>query len=411
MDDLLDTQPGSTGRRRAVTLEPEVGRELARLHAHLGLDEEPGQLLGRYRLLRVVGRGGMGVIYLAKDPELDREVAIKIVGGRDLASRAHLEARLQREARALARLVHANVVRIYDIGAHADEHYVAMEYVAGPTLLDWQWAEDRSDDEILAAYLQAAAGLDAAHRAGIVHRDFKPENAFVSQDGTVKVGDFGLANFTDLRPDDSLVDAVIASPDMTQAGLLAGTIAYMAPEQLDGEGLDARCDQFCFCVALWEALTGERPFAGRDTQELLESMHDGALLGARELPRQLRVVLARGLSVAPADRYPSMAALIAALRPSDERRTRRWSLVGLAAVVAVGLALLPSLADVETSVDPIERAATQVDEAAALREQACAELAEAEARVDQDDHGEAASAVRERVERLRRSLDCESAAR
>src|SRR5215470_6274154 len=202
---------------------------------------ERGTRFGRYEVLRHAGAGGMGDVYAAYDPELERNVALKLLRPGTAGARA---AELKREAQALARLAHANVVAVHDVGTSDGQVYVAMELVEGPTLRAWLAEKPRTAVEILAVFDAAGQGLSAAHGAGLVHRDFKPENVLLGADGRARVTDFGLA--------------VAAGA----AGELAGSVPYMAPEQLQGEAVDARADQFAFAVALYEALYGERPFAG-----------------------------------------------------------------------------------------------------------------------------------------------------
>ncbi|HEX7840695.1 MAG TPA: serine/threonine-protein kinase, partial [Kofleriaceae bacterium] len=220
----------------------------------------PATTLGRYHVERVVGIGGMGVVYAGHDPELDRKVAIKL-----LLPDAHLDpgtlrSRLKQEAQAMARLSHPNVISVYDVGSWGDQVFLVMELVEGSTLSDWLRAGPRGWREILGVFLAAGAGLDAAHRAGIIHRDFKPDNVLVSRTQRICVTDFGLAH----RLEDAS-DAYRAIPPLgpqgtavIQNGLLIGTPAYMAPEQIRGEPTDPRADLFSFCVALYEALYGTR---------------------------------------------------------------------------------------------------------------------------------------------------------
>src|SRR5215472_6444224 len=196
----------------------------------------PGRNIGRYAVLSTLGEGGMGVVYAAYDPELDRKVAVKVLRER-LGDAAELGARLLREAQAMARLSHPNVVSVHDVGRFEDKVFVAMEFIDGRTLGDWVKEKPRSWREVLGVFRQAGKGLAAAHSAGLVHRDFKPGNVLVGKDDSVKVTDFGLA-FT---PNDRSTASGIA---------IAGTPAYMAPEQLRGETPDPRADQYSFCVAL-----------------------------------------------------------------------------------------------------------------------------------------------------------------
>ncbi|MBL8622496.1 MAG: serine/threonine protein kinase, partial [Myxococcales bacterium] len=294
---------------------------------------------GRFEVLRTLGAGGMGVVYAAYDPTLDRRVAVKVV--RAVGAAADGGARLIREARAVATVSHANVIVVYDVGSTADGVFIAMEYLDGGTLREWL-ATPRPRAAIVARFLEAGSGLAAAHAAGLVHRDFKPDNVLLGRDGRVRVADFGLARRA--GSGDDVVDAA-ASPDgldpatrLTQAGAIVGTPAYMSPEQLAGAELDARSDQFAFAVALYQALYREHPFAavGVRSAPVVRPPPAGA-----DVPERLRAVLVRALAADRAARFPSMAALLAALDDRPRRR-RRW--VALAAVAAIGGAVAGALA-------------------------------------------------------------------
>jgi serine/threonine-protein kinase len=303
-----------------------------------------GTPLGRYIVLELLGRGGMGVVYRAFDPELDRSVAVKLLrtDGRRSAERD----RLVREGRAMAKLSHPNVVAVYDVGAIDDQVFVAMELVEGATLRDWAKAPKRSWREIVATYVQAGRGLAAAHAAGMVHRDFKPDNALVGTDGRARVLDFGVARDGEPPADDP---APGTGPGATSGesssyafGSLSvgGTPRYMAPEQYEGKGISASADQFAFCASLWEALYGDSPFEGDDLLARLANIRAGRLRAtpAGEVPAHVRAVPARGLSANPSRRYASMNALLAVLehRPAWVRRS-------VAAVTAVGVLGLASV--------------------------------------------------------------------
>jgi eukaryotic-like serine/threonine-protein kinase len=311
-----------------------------------------GAKLGRYVILARVGSGGMGVVFSAYDPELDRKVAIKLLrgspGGSGPKELAEQRARLLREAQAMAKLSHANVITVHDVGTIDDQVFVAMEFVDGTTLGGWLRERRRTWHEVLPVLLAAGRGLAAAHVVGLVHRDFKPDNVLLGKDAHGAVGhrvlvtDFGLA-----RPAAGKTDTFAAVGTMpgvrvlglalTQTGALVGTPAYMAPEQLAGERSDALTDQFSFCVALYEGLYGERPFAGRVLAELMSNVYDGRVKASPTIstvPRWLRRALLRGLSVRPEDRYPSMDALLAQL---ERNPWRRWQRV---ATIAIPTALL-----------------------------------------------------------------------
>ncbi len=288
--------------------------------------------IGRYRLLQLLGRGGMGEVYAAHDPELDRRVAIKILRADVRNPDAH-RARFMREAQAVARLNHPNVVGIYDVGNAGGRIFLAMELVEGETLARWLAAGPRAVPEILSLFAQAGRGLQAAHQAGIVHRDFKPQNVMLGRDGAARVMDFGLAASAEPSPDE---------PRLTVAGSLLGTPHYMSPEQLLGNRADPRADQFSFCVALWEALHGALPFPGHTWLDLRASVLEGRPRPgplARRVPRPVQAALLRGLARRREDRFASMADLLAALsRPPQAAKRRSLALAGgvvaVAAVVA-----------------------------------------------------------------------------
>ncbi|HTM20129.1 MAG TPA: serine/threonine-protein kinase, partial [Kofleriaceae bacterium] len=207
----------------------------------------PGERVGRYLIEARLGMGGMGVVYAARDPDLDRRVAIKLLR----SGAVEAGARLLREGKALARLRHPNVVAVHDLGLHRGDVFIAMELVDGTTLRTW-W-EARRQGEVLAVLVDAGRGLAAAHAAGLIHRDFKPENVLVGRDGSVRVTDFGLARLdgADGEPDAALAATIVAgavSAGLTRTGAVVGTPAYMAPEQHQGKAIDARTDQFAFCV-------------------------------------------------------------------------------------------------------------------------------------------------------------------
>jgi tetratricopeptide (TPR) repeat protein len=308
------------------------------LPSSASLELRPGMLVGRYVILGLLGRGGMGVVYKAFDPELDRPIALKLVGLAGLGSGAdQAGARLQREARTLARLSHPNVVAVHDVGRFADDVFVAMEFVAGTTLRTWLGLKQRSPREVIAIFLAAGAGLAAAHELGIVHLDFKPENVIVGDDGRVRVLDFGLARsvahaVSSGRPRQS------AEHRATQEGAVVGTPAYMAPEQDAGEKVDAKSDQFSFCVALYEALYGRLPYQGETYVEMAARRHDGELVAPAPMAGvsgRVRRALTTGLSAAPGDRHRDMDALLGEI--GAQRWTRRRIVVAaLALVVAAG---------------------------------------------------------------------------
>jgi predicted Ser/Thr protein kinase len=326
-----------------------------------------GAQLGRYVVLERLGAGGMGVVYTAYDPELDRKVAVKLLQPCSAEQRAEEEARLLREGQAMARLSHPNVITVHDVGTFFDQVFVAMEFVDGVTLREVQ-KQPLSWQSALKLYVQAGRGLAAAHAAGLIHRDFKPDNTLVDGAGRVRVLDFGLARALDGAPETPAAPApdlpipsggVLSTP-LTNPGAFMGTPQYMAPEQLFGAEVDARTDQFGFCVAFYEALYGERPFRAATLQELAQEIERGHVQPAppgRDVPDWLRQALLRGLSTRPADRFPSMDALLAALDQDPDRDARhsdraRAVAVALVALLLAGLALYARLAHPQASTPP-----------------------------------------------------------
>ncbi|MBL9106001.1 MAG: serine/threonine protein kinase [Myxococcales bacterium] len=290
--------------------------------------------LGRYTLLEILGHGGMGVVFAAYDEELDRKVAVKFVQHADVDPRAR--AMLLGEAQALARLAHPNVIHVYEVGVADERIFIAMEFVRGQTLRRWL-AEPRAWPEVVAMLLQAGRGLAAAHQAGVVHCDFKPDNALVGADGRLRVLDFGLAH----RQADP---AAAPTEPVLEASLpRGGTPGYMPPERHEQRPVDARSDQFSFCVALYEALHGARPFAGETPAARMLAVLRGEVRPLdSKLPARLRRAVLRGLAVDPAARWPSMPALLAELEASLPRSRGRWWLAAAASalVTSAGWALL-----------------------------------------------------------------------
>ena len=299
-----------------------------------------GETLGRYRLENALGEGGMGVVHAAFDPDLERRVALKVL--RTTTGGEEARHRLLREARAMARLTHPNVVTVHEVGTAGGRDYVAMELIEGEPLADWLHAAPRKPSEIVAAFAAAGRGLAAAHAAGLVHRDFKPHNVLRRSDGRICVTDFGLARGVEITGlESTLRFAAVKDPPttssslsgLTATGSVMGTPAYMAPEQWSGGTVGPEADQFAFCVALWEALTGERPFHGTTVDELKREVLRGPeALDDSELPRRLRKVLRRGLDPDPKRRWPDMDALLAALARAGKRPA---ILRGVAAVVVI----------------------------------------------------------------------------
>ncbi len=317
----------------------------------------PRMPIGRYTVEHKLGAGGMGEVFAARDPSLDRLVALKLVKPRRAEDAEQAGARLRREAQALARLSHPNVVPVFDAGAHGNRIFIAMELVDGQTLTRWN-EQSRPWSERLRVLLEAGRGLGAAHRAGVVHRDFKPSNVMVGDDGRARVLDFGLARdleahpSTDLGlgPSSSRVSGdSVRSGSLTEDGVIMGTPQYMAPEQFLDREIDARSDQFSFCVVAYRMLYGQRPFDGRGYKQLRREVLAGT---PKDPPRGTAVpgavwrVLRRGLSLQPHDRFASMAAVLEALQRAIRRR-RPWMFgAGLGALAcaagAVAIAAGPS---------------------------------------------------------------------
>jgi tetratricopeptide (TPR) repeat protein len=295
-----------------------------------------GTRLDRYVVLALRGRGGMGVVLEAFDPELDRKVAIKLLRPRGDPSEAK---RLLREGRALARLRHPAVATIHDVGTRDDRMFIAMELIEGPTLCQWMHERRRSWREIRDMFVQAGEGLAAAHAAQIVHRDFKPSNVVVGEDGRPRVIDFGLAGPGSAG---AALDASAAGHGDTTL-CFAGTPLYMAPEVHDGARADEAADQYSFCVSLYEALIGRRPFGAEGRPALALAKLDPPCWSDRPrwVPRWLRQVVTRGMSPDPSLRYPSMLDLLAQLRRDP---ARRGLVAGLVASVVVGTAMLAMVA-------------------------------------------------------------------
>jgi serine/threonine protein kinase/tetratricopeptide (TPR) repeat protein len=385
---LADAEPPGPGTKtESPTSSASFGRPLAR-----------GDAVGRYIVLERIGVGGMGEVFAAYDPELDRKIAVKLL----LPTRRDTQAsagptRLLREAQAMAKLRHRNVITVHDVGTHEGRVFVAMEFADGGTLADWM-ARGRDGEgtphpwpEVIQRFTEAGRGLAAAHAAGLIHRDFKPANVLVDRGGQIQVADFGLVRRADAEetpassassepageppPSSSITldsDATLLAEDrpieaslldrtsgslrshdslalrMTQTGATLGTPAYMAPEQHRGMTIDARADQFGFCVAVWEALYGERPFGGDNMLAIMFAISTGAIReppNDRGVPSPIRRALTRGLTRDPAQRWPDMDALLVALRWDPSQRRRRWMLAGLGAgllgATALGLLVMP----------------------------------------------------------------------
>jgi len=368
---------------------------------------------GRYELGERLGEGGLGVVYEAHDPELDRTVAVKVLRPEVSANDgSRSRRRLIREARAMASLAHPNVVEVYDVSSDARGMSIVMERLHGETLGQWL-TQRRTVDEVLTVMEAAGRGLQAAHEAGLVHRDFKPGNVFVCDDGRVKVLDFGLA-----RPSESASGSASASDaerpsevanstgaanldvDVTRTGAVLGTPAYMAPEQHRGEPSDARTDQYAFCATLYRALYDVLPFAGHRVDALEDAKRKSRItapVNPVAVPGRIRSAILRGLAPFPEDRWPTMTALLSALR----RRGPLTRLRGAALVGVVGLGALiagpmlesgPAAASSEQRQDP-----PAADMSRADRERGRALGRRADSLADRGDYDGAIAAASEQV--------------
>jgi serine/threonine-protein kinase len=335
--------------------EAEVAATLADGVAGRARDSRASLMIGRFEVRNKLGEGGMGIVYEAYDAQLDRRVAIKLVRVGDVGTQAR--ARLLREAQAMAKVSHPNVVPIYEVGEHGDQVFVAMELVAGQPLSQWQRRERRSWQDTLAIYIAAGRGLAAAHACGIIHRDFKPDNVLVGSDGRPRVLDFGLARSFAAPPDEaSPSQRSVLNVELTMAGSMMGTPTYMSPEHFRGEGVGPASDQFGFAVAIYRGLFGDAPFAGDTIGELRTSVCAGALRPPRddaEIPATVVAAIVRALSVDPRDRFASMDQLLEELEQplridptTDPTRGRRGRRVAAAALSIGALASLISTSTV-----------------------------------------------------------------
>jgi tetratricopeptide (TPR) repeat protein len=299
---------------------------------------EVGSFIGRFEVVRALGQGGMGQVVLARDPDLGRDVALKLL--RPGTHSVKQQERLLREARSMARLSHPNIVTVYDVGRHDDQIWVAMEYIEGQTLARRISSTGKPWHEVRDLFIDAARGLEAAHEMGIVHRDFKPDNVLIDGSGRAHVADFGLASSDGhVVSDDPEDPSSPAHHRLTRTGSVMGTPRYMAPEQHRGEQVTAAADQFAFCVSLYSALYGAAPFGGDSVPELAESVTNGKLVSRDRpagVPDWLNEIVLRGLSVEPDDRHESMTALREALE-ADPRAARRRRMVVAASLGATAL--------------------------------------------------------------------------
>ena len=340
LDALLDVELVLPGRAEASTA---VDRAPARPATYPPMVPAlaAGDRLGKFLLERQLGAGGMGVVWQARDVELDRAVALKVLSS-SLSGNTTASVRMVREARAMARLRHPNVINVFDAITIDDRDVIAMELIEGETLASWM-SRRHTREAIVEAVIGAGRGLAAAHTAGMVHRDFKPHNVLVDRSGRVVVTDFGLARAIGEAPEPPTTSEPPSPSDrhsmgaldspLTATGTVLGTPAYMAPEQLAGAPANARADQFAFCATAWEALAGQRPFPGDTVPEILDAFAVGQPRGGDGVPRRLRPVLERGLAVDPDTRWPSIDALLDALLRALHRPRR----IALAVSVAVGV--------------------------------------------------------------------------
>jgi predicted Ser/Thr protein kinase len=317
-----------------------------------------GAMLGRYRIERVIGAGGMGVVYRAFDPKLGRAIALKVVRTVDgSASDAHT--RLIREARAMAKISHPNVIAVHDTGDVDDEVFIAMELVVGSNLADWEKARPHPWRDLVGVYLQAARGLAAAHSVGLVHRDFKPHNVLVGDDERVRVLDFGIARSLDETDAPRTSRAAISRASqmaITETGAILGSPLYMSPEQHAGERADARSDQFSFCVALYHALYGVLPFPGTTYFELRHAVTTSEAAPpprSSPIPPTIGHALLRGLSRERGARFSSMDELITLLADAARPRSHRW-LLGASTALVVALVATVIVLATRTPVAPME---------------------------------------------------------
>ncbi len=299
----------------------------------LGPLAPPLREISRYVLVEEVGAGAMGAVYKAHDPDLGRMVAIKLVHAGSSGARS---TRLLREAQAIAQVAHPNIVAIHDVGVVGDQVFLTMELVDGQRLRDWMTAGPRTMREVVDVFAQAGRGLAAAHDAGLVHRDFKPENVLIGTDGRVRVVDFGLVRWAEGDDAPTTGEAAVLALDtsLTPVGASVGTPRYMSPEQVKAKPVGPAADQFSFCVCLYEALAGQRPFFGDSMAALMLAVTSGEIRpwpASCTAPRWLRALVIRGLAREPAQRWPSMHALVDELTRGREG-DRRAALDGSASM-------------------------------------------------------------------------------
>ncbi len=335
-------RPDELALADAPTLASEGGGQG---QAHRAVRE--GERLGRLEIGKTLGEGAFGIVVAAYDPELKRRLAVKILKPDVFGSAGGKEAqaRLLREARAMARVDHANVVSVHDIGMLDGQVFIAMQFVEG-NLRTWLAEETRSWSAIVECFVQAGQGLAAAHAVGLVHRDIKPDNVLVSKNGEVRVADFGLVSISNLAERAASTEFETAPQssdnlDITRAGALMGTALYMAPEQHLGKEATPASDQFAFCVALYWALYQRQPFEGKDYKSLRAEVLAGHLKPpptTASAPRWLYAILRKGMAVDPAQRHASMPALLSLLQRDRAGQRRKWLAVGGAITLGAALA-------------------------------------------------------------------------
>ncbi|HYV49134.1 MAG TPA: tetratricopeptide repeat protein [Myxococcaceae bacterium] len=354
VEDRVTTAPLQGREKKGVTTQPVLDDRRTG-----GDDDETeslgrGAAVGRYDILRHLASGGMGAVYTAYDPQLDRRVALKVLTerGDSKTSRERLQLRLMREAQAMARLTHPNVVAVHDVGTFQGRVFLAMEFVDGVNLRQWLAQEKRRWQDVRDLFVQAGRGLAAAHAVGLIHRDFKPDNVLIGKDGRARVADFGLARPTQeslsgpqaslartLNPSAPNAKPLLDRP-ITQKGVILGTPRYMAPEQIRDERTDERTDQFSFAVAFYDALYGVRPFAPKDIDERLAAIDQGKIQQpppGHGVPDWMGQAVRRALAANPDQRWPTMDAFLEALQ-RDSLRGRANFRVAAALLVAGALA-------------------------------------------------------------------------
>jgi eukaryotic-like serine/threonine-protein kinase len=359
---MPSTEPGARAAdgetpRPSTTIEMQVVE--SRVHERL-FGAAARVSIGRFEVIGPLGAGGMGVVFAAHDPELDRKVAIKLVAVGRTGSSPSSQARLLAEAQTMAKLSHPNIVTVHEVGTHEGGVYVAMEYIDGETLDRWIARARPGLAAIMAAFEEAGRGLAAAHLVGVVHRDFKPSNAMIDRGGRVRVLDFGLA----IDETKSGTLAITRSTDSDRSrSTIGGTPLYMAPEIADGSPASALADQYAFCVSLWSALFGAHPYQRDGLDGTLAAMRDGGppAPSGSTVPAWARRVLARGLGPAT-KRWPTMDALLEALAGGRARERRRRIMVGSAGVACViGSVLVARQLDVRQRTRACEREGAEID--------------------------------------------------